>query len=1617
MPYIQFQLRRGTAANWISDNTLLADGEFGLETDTQRLKLGNGVDRWITLPYYYAPTGPTGFTGYTGNTGSTGPTGSTGSTGPTGSTGSTGPIGNTGSTGPTGFTGNTGNTGSTGPTGTTGSTGPIGNTGSTGQYGPGLFTLMPFNGAVLLNANSYTLFHEYQYVVSYERFTTTNNNLVIQGAFPNTGNSPIITNPDILFVGALLAPPPSYVQQLWGFVLDSTGISIQYGPSTVVYIQPLAPNTAFSMFFDGTNVNYFINGVLVYSVGYNSASVLQFYSVVLQTGAPTPLVGSYTFRNIGVYAIASGLTGYTGPQGAASNTGATGNTGPTGCTGWTGPQGTAANTGATGPIGITGPTGWTGPQGIAANTGATGNTGTTGPTGWTGSTGPTGNTGTTGATGPTGPTGWTGPTGNTGSTGATGVTGHYGPALFTLLPFDTAFLITANSYTLLNQGYVLSLEQFTSTYNNIIIQGVFPNTVVSTDDMFVGGLVVPSILQQLWGFIVNSSGISVQYGPSNIQFIQSLSPNTFFSLLFDGTYVHYFINGVQVYQSQYINTSKIVFYSGVAGTPAESLTVPYIFTNIAMYMVASGVAGSTGAGSTGSTGPTGVAGNGGTGPTGPAGIATNTGPTGPVGVTGAMGAGSTGPTGMAGNGGTGPTGPVGVTGATGVASTGPTGMAGNGGTGPTGPPGIATNTGPTGPAGSSDGGLAFISEYIVSPPPPIQINPSVSQSTEIYITWTYPTQINVGIAVGWLPFISSYSALISTPNTGITYMVNGGGMGPPNYLDELYGYNNQVHVNGLIITKTPSQSGSYGYKTFPGPSTIYAYTYYNPSLVNFLSPSSCIVTMYYQNKNVSICTSQVVISGFAASGTPTYPLNLRITASTITSLTASYIAPQFVDQLNPVTSATIAVYAVAFSSISTLYRYTGATTFTNGTVQTLTSVLPYPVTAYSNNWVQNGLNLSYTFPTNLYPDTRTQVYVTASNTVNSAYGQQASTIGTTAEVIQVAPTSLTFSGAVYYAHGTVRRCFDSLATSNVLTTSNTLTSDTFTTPIHTSTNRGSAAANIMYLSTFLSTSTGLTSNGPLVAFGGFGNAAPATPVTTNALTLATGTTDTFYGSFVYNQGFYLKSLNTVTIDTTVIGNIGYNSNINRLSVIEKQFDGNLPNGTLTSNLYSYYFDNLTTTPSITSLSYILTASATKVSGIYVIYNVATATITASATNLGNYFYSDPLMTYTLKIGLDTTTSNSTLPSATSQITGPLTFTNTILNSVNITTNAIYTNIAQVSAVAHNPNTNSATSNYYVSTIADGPSYTLVAAPSQLIPAAIPIIAKNQIPIAGARCWSAGSALTNVANVNSGLAKTPAYFPGYSFLNPTTIGNSSNFASVLYNQAWYLTDSGTNNSGYDATTELQVGNGVFITPYTTTDGTTRIGYKDYHLYYSNTSVSPASLIDYTTISATGYRFATFVWNLTPDTYGASVSFTLKNVRNIVQQSPTPANAFAVTSVGNPVYVFYRFENATNIYPTTTDNPPYYQFDPAKYTTIWFNANANDPDATVGSGNYYQTLTTDYPASAYVRGGFIGTSVVGPDFTITAATPGIVATGATCMYCRIGLPMSDDVDFSYVTATLT
>lgn len=49
--YDAILLKTKTATQWTQQNPILKAGELGLESDTLRLKLGNGSGRWTTLSY------------------------------------------------------------------------------------------------------------------------------------------------------------------------------------------------------------------------------------------------------------------------------------------------------------------------------------------------------------------------------------------------------------------------------------------------------------------------------------------------------------------------------------------------------------------------------------------------------------------------------------------------------------------------------------------------------------------------------------------------------------------------------------------------------------------------------------------------------------------------------------------------------------------------------------------------------------------------------------------------------------------------------------------------------------------------------------------------------------------------------------------------------------------------------------------------------------------------------------------------------------------------------------------------------------------------------------------------------------------------------------------------------------------------------------------------------------------------------------------------------------------------------------------------------------------------------------------------------------------------------
>jgi hypothetical protein len=308
MPFVQIQLRRGTAAEWLAANPVLSEGEIVFETDTGYYKIGNGTAAWSSLSYggFVGPTGvqPTGATGGTGPTGLTGPTGATGATGIIGATGMTGPTGLTGPTGPTGPTETLGDRYYTATVAATTPTPIEGETESLTVEAGLAYT--PGNSVHVEKIDNEAVRFE-GYVQSYNAGTGV---LVITGVRNIVG---------------------TFVSAIYTVVLD--GIDGVTGPTGSTGVGGETTNTGATGPTGPTG-----------AAGETGATGTAGATGATGPTGPTGATG------------ATGPTGWTGNTGSTGPTGVTGATGPTGPTGLAGPTGPAASvTGGTGPTGPTGP--------------------------------------------------------------------------------------------------------------------------------------------------------------------------------------------------------------------------------------------------------------------------------------------------------------------------------------------------------------------------------------------------------------------------------------------------------------------------------------------------------------------------------------------------------------------------------------------------------------------------------------------------------------------------------------------------------------------------------------------------------------------------------------------------------------------------------------------------------------------------------------------------------------------------------------------------------------------------------------------------------------------------------------------------------------------------------------------------------------------------------------------------------------------------------------------------------------------------------------------------------------------------------------------------------------
>ena len=398
-----------------------------------------GIQGMIGVQGIAGPTGAQGNVGLQGVQGVPGlpggPTGWTGNTGPTGAASTvTGPTGADGYIGIDGATGPTGADGYIGRDGVTGATGPAG-FGGTGMTGATFTTLVVETGKpVITSPTSVTLRAPSSSVKSYEGLDSTTQGVYMQCTLPSVGPF------DELIVGVRTDTGNGYLA-----VVSSDTYTLYYGSGpqeTGTYV----PGSMFSIFMDGTDVYFYLNGFLLNARLAMTSAIYQLYisnsvSIVsypitdirfYPTGKSASIghllpatalsfgLGSESFPwkdlylgpeaihlgNARLIADSEGNLIHRNAQGdqsyitlESSVPAAQGIQGPQGVQGVQGPRGF---TGQQGDPGVQGPQGIQGPEGIQGIQGVQGNQG---PQGVQGLQGLLGNTGAQGVQGLQGPTG------------------------------------------------------------------------------------------------------------------------------------------------------------------------------------------------------------------------------------------------------------------------------------------------------------------------------------------------------------------------------------------------------------------------------------------------------------------------------------------------------------------------------------------------------------------------------------------------------------------------------------------------------------------------------------------------------------------------------------------------------------------------------------------------------------------------------------------------------------------------------------------------------------------------------------------------------------------------------------------------------------------------------------------------------------------------------------------------------------------------------------------------------------------------------------------------------------------------------------------------------------
>jgi hypothetical protein len=816
---------------------------------------------------------------------------------------------------------------------------------------------------------------------------------------------------------------------------------------------------------------------------------------------------------------------------------------------------------------------------------------------------------------------------------------------------------------------------------------------------------------------------------------------------------------------------------------------------------------------------------------------------------------------------------------------------------------------------------------IVGPPPAIVFGNVSTTTAAIYIPWTYPSQIPIGLISLYVPVINTlnvnYKADIGISEpvlTSYSTLVNVS----TSYLDY---HNGTSYVTGIILSKL-SGTSRISSIIFPGDSVARnAYINYNTVLANISSSVNNTVTVWYANTNPNTNKSTVNFPVFLASGSPSAPRNLTLTSISSTSQTVNWTNPLSNDINDVNTQLTISSYTVAYGTTGSVLRYGG------------------PISSLGNTSSVSGVVTTFA-ATSLFPDSVYTFGVQATNTgFQTGVSSYVSSITSALNPVVPAISGTIPLASRYFNNGTVKNILSNTSTLNLINISTPWTA-TVTVPIQTLANRASVAAGLMSLSTVYTNNTTSTI-GPTLTYGGFGSSAPVT-VTQSNITLSSLTITDSYGPNSH-QGFYQQASTSITLNTGIFVPSRYDYTVNL-----KQYQAGINTG---SGTFTFQYDTLVTSaPRIIGVSMNFSTSGvywSSVTGVKVIFGQPLFTVSTIASTMGNYYYSDPLLTYTGGVGTYIPSSESGLGNVTAGLsagaftTGVITVTNRNIKSATLSTT--YTQLLSTSVKANNIFSTSIVSSSRIAVMVDGPSFNLV---YNTLPQSIPSVAGTDV--IGYRVISGTAAANGV---------------------PPFTSSGSTYASVGYD----------NTLDISTLEELQVANGTFTTPNAQT-----YAYSDYRsLYYDSTQLNTAN---YSGILSSGYRYVTFAWKIAAGTYNTNIIFKINGI-----SSTLPAD----------LRLFYRVEDASSPNPTNS----------ASFTSSWVNGATNSGSVLQSGNYFYplsysSILNVGLASGSAVINGSVATFTE----TITRGM-GIISAQTINLYCRIGLPMNSAFSFTTVSASIS